>query len=171
MLYVVFTFGEMIIVIAEYFEGGLNGSSVYFSLMCFLIVVGLFLCYGVLYDRIIDRERMDNGMGYMMLHVFLLFGMNSLTTSLEFMRDEAVALWPKTIFLILSFLLFFVCLFWLQNKYSKPDLHGRVRIADAPPARISEGQYLRLRRLCLRALSRALALQPPGVLPDPAAGE
>ena len=122
MLYVVFTFGEMIIVIAEYFEGGLNWSSVYFSLMCFLIVVGLFLCYGVLYDRIIDRERMDNGMGYMMLHVFLLFGLNSLTTSLEFMRDEAVALWPKTIFLILSFLLFFVCLFWLQNKYSKPDL-------------------------------------------------
>ncbi|MBQ3261588.1 MAG: low temperature requirement protein A [Oscillospiraceae bacterium] len=122
MLYVVFTFGEMIIAIASYFEGGIAPNSIYFSLMCFLIVVALFLCYGILYDRIIDRERMDNGMGYMMLHVFLLFGMNSLTTSLEFMRDEAVALWPKTIFLILSFLLFFVCLFWLQNKYSKPDL-------------------------------------------------
>lgn len=122
MLYVVFTFGEMIIAIATYFEGGLSFRSFYFSLMCFLIVVGLFLCYGILYDRVIDRDRMSHGMGYMMLHVFLIFGMNSMTTSLEFMRDEAVALWPKTIFLIVSFLLFFICLFGLQSKYSLPDL-------------------------------------------------
>ncbi len=122
MLYVVFTFGEMIIAIASYFEGGFTPSSVYFSLMCFLIVVSLFLCYGLLYDRIIDRERNSTGMAYMMLHIFLIFGMNCITTSLEFMRDEAVALWPKTLFLIGAFLLYYLCLFALQSRYSKPDL-------------------------------------------------
>lgn len=122
MLYVVFTFGEMIIAIATYFEGGFSARSVYFSLLCFLIVVALFLCYGVLYDHIIDREKSTTGMAYMMIHIFLIFGMNCITTSLEFMRDEAVALWPKTLFLIGSFLLYFLCLFALQSKYSKPDL-------------------------------------------------
>lgn len=121
MLYVVFTFGEMIIAIASYFEGDFTLSSVYFSSMCFLIVVGLFLCYELLYDRILDREKKTTGVNYMILHIFLIFAMNNLTTSLEFMRDEAVALWPKTLFLIASFVLYFLCLFALQ-RYAKNGL-------------------------------------------------
>ena len=92
MLYVVFTFGEMIIAIAGYFEGAFSPSSAYFSTLCFLIVVGLFLCYGTLYDRILDREMRTNGMHYMMIHLFLIFAMNNITTSLEFMRNEEVYL-------------------------------------------------------------------------------
>ena len=122
MLYVVFTFGEMIIVLASYFEGDFTANNVYFSAMSFLIVVGLFLCYEVLYDRIIDRERSETtGMLYMILHIFLIFGMNILTMSLEFMQDPEIALLPKTVFLISSFLLYFVCLFALQH-YAKPEL-------------------------------------------------
>lgn len=121
MLYVVFSFGEMIIAIASYFDGDFSWNSVYFSLMSFLIVVGLFLCYEVLYDKIIDREQNTTGMAYMMIHIFLIFGMNNMTVSLEFMRDAYVALWPKTLFLIASFLLYFVCLFALQ-RYAKPEL-------------------------------------------------
>ena len=121
MLYVVFTFGEMIIAIASYFEGGLTGSSVYFSGMCFLIVVGLFLCYEVLYDHIVDREMENSGMGYMMIHIFLIFAMNIITTSLEFMRNEEVALWPKLLFLVGAFLLFFLCLFALLS-YAKAEM-------------------------------------------------
>ena len=121
MLYVVFTFGEMIIAIAAYFEGEFSLNSVYFSTMSFLIVVGLLLCYGALYDRIIDRELRTTGMGYMMIHIFLIFAMNCVTTSLEFMRDEEVRLWPKLLFLIASLLLFFLCLFALQ-RYAKPAL-------------------------------------------------
>ena len=113
MLFVVFTFGEMIIVIAGYFTGGFEPSTVYFSLMGFLIAVGLLLSYEVLYNRIIDREQQTSGMIYMIIHIFLLFGMNSITASLEFMRDPAVSLWPKTLFLIISFLLFFGCMFAL----------------------------------------------------------
>lgn len=121
MLYVVFTFGEMIIAIASYFEGGLTVSSIYFSGMCFLIVVGLFLCYELLYDRIIDREKKTAGIGYMLLHIFLIFGMNNLTTALEFMRDEEVRLLPKTVLLVSSFLLLFGCMFLLL-VFAKPEM-------------------------------------------------
>ena len=83
MLYVVFTFGEMIIALASYFEDGFSADSVYFSLCSFLIVVGLFLSYGTLYDHLIDRERKDNGLFYMLVHIFLIFAMNSITTALS----------------------------------------------------------------------------------------
>ena len=124
MLYVVFTFGEMIIAIASYFEGDFDLSSVYFSTMSFLIVAGLFLCYEILYDRMIDRERTTTGMNYMMIHIFLIFSMNNITTSLEFMRDEEVALWPKMLFLVGSLLLLFICLFGLLS-YAKPTMKRR----------------------------------------------
>ncbi len=118
MLYVVFTFGEMIIVIASYFGGELSMNSVYFSLMAFLIVVGLFLSYGTLYNRILDRERVTNGTGYMLIHVFLIFALNNISVALEFMRDEEVSLTEKTLFLTGSFVLYFVFLF-LLGLYSK----------------------------------------------------
>lgn len=114
MLYVVFTFGEMIIAIALYFEGGFSPNSVYFSLMAFLIVVGLFLSYGELYNRIIDRELTTTGTGYMLLHVFLIFALNNIAVALEFMREEHVALMPKTLFLIGSFVLYYAFLFLLE---------------------------------------------------------
>jgi len=114
MLYVVFAFGEMIIVIASYFDEAFTVNSIYFSAMCFLIVVELFLCYEVLYDRIIDREMKTAGINYMIIHIFLIFALNNITTSLEFMRDEKVLLWPKILFLIGSLLLYYFCLFALQ---------------------------------------------------------
>lgn len=121
MLYVVFTFGEMIIAIASYFEGDFTWRSVYFSGMSFLIVVGLFLCYELLYDKIIDRERRTTGIRYMFVHIFLIFALNLMTTALEFMRDEAVALLPKTLFLIAAFALYFGCLLALQ-RFAKPHM-------------------------------------------------
>lgn len=119
MLYVVFTFGEMIIAIASYFEGEFSLRNTYFALMAFLIVVGLFLSYGMFYDHIIDREKQTNGLGYMLLHIFIVFAMNNITNGLEFMREEEIRLLPKLLFLIGSFLLFFVFLFALGNRYAK----------------------------------------------------
>ena len=113
MLYVVFTFGEMIIAIASYFEGAFNAGNLYFSAMAFLIVVGLFLSYGVLYDHIVDREKKTSGLGYMFLHVFLIFALNNITTALEFMCNEKIDLLPKILFLTGSFLLYYLCLFAL----------------------------------------------------------
>ena len=119
MLYVVFTFGEMIIGTASYFEGRFSVRSTYFALMAFLIVVGLFLSYGVFYDHIIDREKKTNGLEYMFLHIFIIFAMNNITNSLEFMQEEAVELLPKMAFLIGSFILYFGFLYALGRKHAK----------------------------------------------------
>ena len=96
MLYVVFTFGEMIIAITGYFEDRITPNEIYFSIMAFLIVVGLFLSYEILYNRIIDRERTTNGTGYMLIHVFLILALNNISVALEFMREEEVALLPMS---------------------------------------------------------------------------
>ena len=118
MLYVVFTFGEMIIAIATYFSGDLSFNTVYFAAMAFLIVVGLFLSYGTMYNKIINRETETNGVNYMALHIFLIFALNNISVSLEFMREEEVSLLPKTLFLTVSFLVYFTFLF-LIGRYAK----------------------------------------------------
>lgn len=118
MLYVVFTFGEMIIALARYFEGGFGISSLYFSLMSFLIVAGLFLSYGTVYDHLIDREMQCAGLKYMMLHIFLIFALSLITTALEFMHNSEITLLPKIFMLILSFLMYYVSLFFIL-RYSK----------------------------------------------------
>ena len=117
MLYVVFSFGEMIIGISDYFDGDFSLRSTYFALMAFLIVVGLFLSYGVFYDHIIDREMKTNGLKYMLGHIVLIFSMNNITNGLEFMQQEELALLPKIVFLVLSFILFFISLFTLGKGY------------------------------------------------------
>ena len=119
MLYVVFTFGEMIIAISSYFEEGFSVNGVYFALMAFLIVVGLFLSYGMFYDHIIDREKKTNGLSYMLLHIFLVFALNNITNGLEFMREEEISLIPKILFLIGSMVLFFICLLRLGSRHAK----------------------------------------------------
>ena len=121
MLYVVFTFGEMIIAIATYFQGKMGFHTIYFSIMGFLIVVGLFLSYGTIYDHLIDREMSTNGTGYMLIHVFLIFALNNITIALEFMRDEDVELSYKTLYLIASFLIYYIFLF-ATGIYAKDRL-------------------------------------------------
>ena len=111
MLYVVFTFGEMIIAIAGYFEEEISLNAVYFSAMAFLIAVGLFLSYGTIYDHILDRDCNTTGAAYMLIHIFLIFALNNITTALEFMREEAISLLPKTLFITGSILLYFLLLF------------------------------------------------------------
>ena len=113
MLYVVFTFGEMIIVIAAYFkgDGSVDRNIIYFSLMGFLIVAGLFVSYEIIYDHLLDRERDDAGMLYMVIHIFIIFALGCITVSLEFMREEEVALLPKIVFITLSIIGYYAFLF------------------------------------------------------------
>ena len=118
MLYVVFTFGEMIIAVAGYFESGENSVPLFFSLMSFLIVVGLFLSYGTVYDHMIDREKQDSGLWYMFLHIFLIFALSLITIALEFMHNDEVELVPKMIMLISAFLMYYISLF-LTLRFSK----------------------------------------------------
>ncbi len=120
MLYVVFTFGEMIIVVSSYFvsDGSFDWSVIYFSLMGFLIVAGLFVSYELIYDHLLDRETEDSGMLYMIIHIFIVFALGCITVSLEFMREEEVALLPKIILItsaIIGYYLFLFC----TGRYAK----------------------------------------------------
>ncbi len=136
MLYVVFTFGEMIIVLSSYFDGdgGFDWNVIYFSLMGFLIVAGLFVSYEILYDHLMDREMQDNGMLYMIIHIFILFALSCITVSLEFMREEEVALLPKTSFITAAIILYYVFLFFTRS-YAKVkcglDMRFMLRMALA----------------------------------------
>jgi low temperature requirement protein LtrA len=118
MLYVVYTFGEMVIAIAGYFKGSFSFNNIYFALFAFLIVVGLFLSYGTFYDKIIDREQQNSGLVYMFLHIFIIFGLNNITTSLEFMRDEQIELVQKITFLLISFVMYYIFLL-LTLRFAK----------------------------------------------------
>lgn len=113
MLYIVFTFGEMVVAIAEYVEGDFGVNTVYFSLMAFLIVGGLFLSYGVLYNHIIDRERSATGTAYMYIHIILVIALNNITVALEFMREPEVTDTAKNVFLVTSFLAYYIFLFFI----------------------------------------------------------
>lgn len=127
MLYVVFTFGEMIIVISAYFigDGSFDTSVIYFSLMCFLIVAGLFVSYELIYDHLLDRERNDSGMLYMLIHIFILFALGCITVSLEFMREPEVALLPKVIFITASIIGYYAFLF-CTGRYAKENFEVTV---------------------------------------------
>ncbi len=119
MLYVVFSFGEMIIAISAYFTDDLSVRSIYFALMGFMIVVGLFLSYGIFYDQIIDREMDTNGLMYMLIHIGIIFAMNNITNGLEFMREEEIDLLPKVLFLVVSLVFYFVFLFALGLGHAR----------------------------------------------------
>ncbi len=123
MLYVVFTFGEMIIAISGYFEGEFSFSTFYFSIMGFLVVVGLFQSYEIFYDHLLDREMITSGITYMTIHIFIIFALSCITTALEFMREEEIALMPKIVFLTVSFIVYFVFLYLLgffTKKKARP---------------------------------------------------
>lgn len=121
MLYVVFTFGEMIIAIAGYFsgDGSFSLNTIYFSLMAFLIVVGLFLSYEVIYDKLINREGDYDGMLYLVIHIFIIFALNNITGSLEYMREEEIDILPKILFITISIVAYFIFLFALKGHMKK----------------------------------------------------
>ncbi|MBQ9189570.1 MAG: low temperature requirement protein A [Clostridia bacterium] len=110
MLYVVFTFGEMVISVAGYFSEGFSFQTLYFSLMSFLVVAGLFFSYGIVYDKLLDRSRENRSTAYMLLHIVLILSLTNITNGLEFMREPEVDALQKAIWVVVSLLLYFACL-------------------------------------------------------------
>lgn len=131
MLYIVFTFGEMVIAISGYFVGDFNFSTFWYSLCAFLIVAGLFVSYGFVYNRILDRETRAHETGYLILHIFMIIALNNLSTALQFMREASVADIPKNVFLTVSFLMYYLALFlmWIYARNrQKADVIFLVRL-------------------------------------------
>ena len=126
MLYIVFTFGEMILGITGYFDDGFSLRTVYCSLMVFAVVVGLFSGYGHYYNHLMDENAKTTGSGYMLLHIVMILALNNITAALEFMQHPAVRPVPRTVFLVCSLLLFYVCLLGTQ-RYAKYRVENKAR--------------------------------------------
>lgn len=144
MLYIVFSFGETIIAIAEYFEDGFSLQTLYFSLMAFLIVAGLFLSYGFLYNHIIDRERTTTGMQYLMIHIGLIVALSCITVALEFMPEPEIDEVKKNVFLVAAFLVYYLFLFFI-GSYAKSKFRA-------------DGKYIALLAALAAAFAGAMAL-------------
>ncbi len=121
MLYVVFTFGDMLLIVAEYFSAGLSFVSLYFSIVTFLTVAGLFFSYGYVYDNLLDRHGQRSGSLYMIVHILIIFSLLCVTAALEFIRDDEVRSMPKILMMVVSLLLFFLGLalteHWSKHRY------------------------------------------------------
>ncbi len=128
MLYVVFTFGDMLLIIAEYFTTGFTFESVYFAVISVLIVAGLFFSYGYVYDHLLDKSGMRRCGLYMLLHVFIILSLSCVTTALEFMRDSSVNTLPKVIMMVLSLLVYYLGLA-MTERWSVRSYTARNRFA------------------------------------------
>lgn len=95
-LLVIITFGEMVVGIAGTISGG---SDVIASMLVFALVVGLFLVYFFHYDRMLDHERQDVGIGFMVLTAGLVFVVSNVTVALEYLPEAEVSAAPKSIYL------------------------------------------------------------------------
>ena len=123
MLFIVFTFGESIVGLASYFENDFSFNTFYFSAAAFLIVAGLFVSYGFLYNRVIDRERANLDTGYMLIHIVLIVALNNITVAMEFMREPEVSEIGKNVFIVASFLLYYIFMFFVGH-YAKEELRA-----------------------------------------------
>ena len=115
MLYVVFSFGEMIIEISGFFEEGVNPLGICHSMLAFALVSGLFLNYGYVYDHIIDREKKTTADIYLFIHMFLIISLSYLTQVMEMLRNPDVDEYSKIISLGVWLLAYVVFLSLLER--------------------------------------------------------
>lgn len=118
MLYVVFSFGEMIVEISGFFKEGITPIGICHSLLAFAFACGLFLNYGYVYDHIIDRERKTTGDGYLFIHMFLIISLSYLTQVLEMIRNPDVDEYSK-IFSLGVWLVAYIIFLSSLERYAK----------------------------------------------------
>ena len=119
MLYVVFSFGEMIVELSGFFNEGITPEGICHSLLAFAFASGLFLNYGYVYDHIIDRDRKALGDSYyLFIHMFLIISLNYLTQVMEMLRNPTVSGDFKTMSLS-AWVLAYVLFLSLLERYAK----------------------------------------------------
>ena len=155
MLYIVFTFGEMLLSITGYFGEGFSLTALYYSVMAFALVAGLFSAYGHYYNHLMDPEAKTSGTGYMMLHIVMILALSNITAAMEFLRKVWFRDLPKAMFLALSVLLFYVCLF-LTQRYARYHVEGKRRFLRGFV--LSAAVYVLAMALCCRQTMATIGL-------------
>lgn len=116
-LLVIVTFGETIVGIAGYMAGDVN---IAFALLVFALVVGLFLVYFFEHDYMLDHHRKDPGIGFMLLTAWLVFVVGNITVALEYLPEEDILLFPKSVYLAAGLCAYLLSSF-IMFRYNKPQ--------------------------------------------------
>lgn len=118
MLYVVFSFGEMIVELAGFFEEGFSLLGFCYSVIALAFAAGLFFNYGFVYDHVIDREKQTSGDGYLLLHLFLILSLSYLTQVMGMLRNPLIPEHSKILSLCV-WLFAYVTFLSLLERYAK----------------------------------------------------
>ena len=116
-LITIIAFGETIVAIAVYMSGSM---SIWYSILIFALVVGLFLIYIFERDHMTDHHKNTNGMVYLTITGWIILVIGNITVGLEYMPMEEVAFGPKSIYLASSLVLYLLTSF-LLGFYNKPE--------------------------------------------------
>ncbi|MBR1856201.1 MAG: low temperature requirement protein A [Oribacterium sp.] len=115
LLLVILTFGEMIIGISGFFK---EETGIWFNVSSFLVVIGMFLSYGFFYDNVLDHHKRTSGLGFLVIHVIMILAINSTTIALELMSRPLVPLFPKTIWMVITMTIYYICILSIE-RYAK----------------------------------------------------
>ncbi len=118
-LLTIIAFGETIVAISTYMTGA---SSLLFSVMVFVLVVGLFLIYIFEHDNMVDHHKETSGIGYMTVTAWVILVIGNLTVALEYMPMDEIAFLPKSTMLTACLVAYLLTSF-LLGSHNKPEFH------------------------------------------------
>lgn len=128
-LLTIIAFGETIVAIAAYMS---DFASIWYPILVFALVIGLFLVYIYERDHMTDHHKNTNGMVYLTITGWIILVIGNITVGLEYMPMDEVALGPKSTFLSAGLVLYLLTSFLLgfYNKveytYSAAYVAGRL---------------------------------------------
>ena len=118
-LLVIIAFGEMIVAIASYMT---TDAPLYYSMLVFALVVGMFLIYIFENDNMIDHHKQTDGIMYMVLTGWVIMVIGNVTVGLEYMPEEGIDFLPKSMYLMVGLVLYLLTSFAL-GYFNKPEFH------------------------------------------------
>ena len=105
----------MIIGISGFFK---EETSILLNISSFLVVIGMFLSYGFFYDNVLDHHKKTSGLGFLVIHVIMILAINSTTIALELMARPLIPMFPKTIWMVITMFIYYICLLSIE-RYAK----------------------------------------------------
>ena len=128
-LLTIIAFGETIVAIAVFMSGF---ASIWYSILVFALVVGLFLIYIFERDHMTDHHKNTNGMVYLTITGWIILVIGNITVGLEYMPMEEVDMGQKSAYLAAGLVLYLLTSFLLghfnksEYTYSAAYTAGRL---------------------------------------------
>ena len=128
-LITIIAFGETIVAIAVFMSGF---ASIWYSMLVFALVVGLFLIYIYERDHMTDHHKDTNGMVYLTIAGWIILVIGNITVGLEYMPMDEVAAGPKSAYIAAGLVLYLLTSFLLgffnktEYTYSAAYVAGRL---------------------------------------------